>query len=134
VPGLRAFDVNHIAIDPTDVPLHATLNNATREVRPQDRSGVIVGFAVKMSHGALLRLVDAAGAPIAVGSSAKLTATGAAYPVGYEGEVYLEDLAAHNELVVEGVAGQRCALVFDYVALAGDIPTLGPLVCRGQRP
>src|ERR1019366_7347347 len=58
VPDLRSFDLNHIAIEPTDVPVDATVPFTTREVRPQDRSGVVVRFPVKIGHGALLRLVD----------------------------------------------------------------------------
>ena len=61
VPDMRSFDLNHITIVPTDIPPDATINDASREMRPQDRSGVVVKFPVKFSHGALLRLVDEAG-------------------------------------------------------------------------
>jgi outer membrane usher protein len=39
VPDMRSFDLNHLAIEPTDVPPDATIDVTTREVRPQDRSG-----------------------------------------------------------------------------------------------
>ncbi|MDI1238539.1 MAG: fimbria/pilus outer membrane usher protein [Polaromonas sp.] len=134
VPDLRAFDVNRLAIDATDVPPDATLHDATQEVRPQDRSGVIVRFPIKLSHGALLRLVDAGGAPVPVGSAARLQASGVAFPVGYGGEVYLEGLRARNVVVVERPKARRCSVVFDYKAVPGDIPTIGPLTCREQAP
>jgi hypothetical protein len=47
--------------------------------------GVVVRFPVKISHGALLRLVDEAGAPLSVGSTATLRATDVTVPVGYDG-------------------------------------------------
>jgi outer membrane usher protein len=130
VPGLRAFDVNYLALDPTDIPPDTTLNAVTREVRPQDRSGVVVRFPVKVSRGALLRLVDVAGAPLPVGSTATLQATGAAFPVGYDGEVYTEDLGPHNTLTVEREFGGPCFVRFDYQPVPGDLPTLGPLACK----
>ena len=134
VPDLRAFDVNYLALDPTDIPPDATLNTVTRQVRPQDRSGVVVRFPVKLSHGALLSLVDAAGVPLPVGSTAMLQATGAAFPVGYEGEVYVEDLELHNRLAVERELGGPCMVSFDYEPVPGDIPAIGPLACKEAPP
>src|SRR6202040_1441907 len=102
-----------------------------RDVRPQDRSGVVVRFPVKMSNGALLRLVDDAGLPLPIGSAATLTATGVAVPVGYGGEAFVEDLAPRdNELTVQDPGGRRCVVVFNYQAVPGEIPTIGPLACR----
>jgi outer membrane usher protein len=134
VPGLRAFEVNHLALDPTDIPQDTTLHDAEREVRPQDHSGVVVRFPVKISRGALLRLVDHAGAVVPVGSTATLRSTGATVPVGYDGAVYVEELEAHNEVAVELANGQRCSVIFSYRPVRGEIPAIGPLTCREQRP
>jgi outer membrane usher protein len=134
VPDLRSYDVNRLAIDPTDVPVDATVPFVTREVRPQDRSGVVVRFPVKVSHGALLRLADEAGRPLPVGSVATLAATRVAVPVGYDGEAYVQDLARRNTLTVERPDGRRCAVAFDYPPSPGEIPTIGPLICRESPP
>jgi outer membrane usher protein len=82
----------------------------------------------------LLRLVDQAGAVVPQGSAATLRATGAVVPVGYDGETYVEDLNPHNELSVEYPDGKHCTVVFDYLPLPGDIPTIGPLQCVEKRP
>ena len=129
-PDLRSFDVNHLSIDPLDVPLDATVPFAARDVRPQDRSGVVVTFPIKISHGALLRLTDEAGTPVPVGSIATLRSTGITVPVGYDGQAYFVDLQAHNEVSVEGPDGRRCNVGFDYKAVTGGIPTIGPLKCQ----
>jgi outer membrane usher protein len=134
VPDMRSFDLNHIAISPTDIPADVTIDVATREMRPQDRSGVVVKFQVKISHAALLRLVDGAGAPMPLGSAATLRATGVTVPVGYDGDAYVEDLSSHNELAVERMDGRRCTVVFDYRPLPGEVPTIGPLRCQEQKP
>jgi outer membrane usher protein len=133
VPDLRSYDVNRLSIDPDDVPVDATVPFVTREVRPQDRSGVVVRFPVRVSHGALLRLVDESGRPLPVGSAAALAATGAAVPVGYDGEAYVEDLGPNNTLTVERPDERRCVVHFGYTPKPGEIPTLGPLVCRETR-
>jgi outer membrane usher protein len=136
VPDLRAFDLNHLAITATDIPADVTLDTATREMRPQDRSGIVVKFPVKVSHGALLKLVDEAGRPLELGSVATLLATGAAAPIGYDGDAYVENLSAHNELSVERKDGRRCTVSFDYKAVTGDIPSIGPVRCveKDNRP
>jgi outer membrane usher protein len=95
---------------------------------------VIVKFPIKFSHGALLRLMDEEGAPLPVGSSATLHATGVAVPIGYDGETYLEDLAPQNELSVERPDGRHCTASFAYHPVPGDIPLIGPLRCIEKRP
>ncbi|MFZ1086633.1 MAG: fimbria/pilus outer membrane usher protein [Terracidiphilus sp.] len=134
VPDLRSFDLNHIAIDPTDIPPEVTVSWAKHELRPQDRSGVVVKFPIKFSHAALLRLVNKAGEPLPVGSTATLRSTGAVYPVGYDGDAYIEDLKTHNELVVVRPDGNSCTVAFDYKPLPGDIPSIGPLRCQEKLP
>ena len=129
VPELRSFDVNHLSILPTDIPQDTTIVTTTRDVRPQDRSGLVIGFAVKVSHGALLHIVDAGG-DLVIGSTATLRATHAMVPVGYDGSAYLEDLAAHDTLAIERPDGSRCVATFDYIPVAGEIPTIGPVQCR----
>jgi outer membrane usher protein len=134
VPDMRSFDLNHITIEPTDIPPDVTIDDATREVRPQDRSGVVLRFPVQISHGALLRLIDEAGVPLPVGSTATLRATSVAVSVGYDGDAYLKDLSPRNEVTVERPDGRRCSVAFDYQPVPGEIPTIGPLRCQEQRP
>jgi outer membrane usher protein len=134
VPDMRSFDLNHISIDPTDVPADVSLSSDRLSLRPQDRSGVVIKFPIHISHSALLRLVDQAGALVPEGSVAKLHATGVAAPVGFDGQAYVEDLSPHNELSVEYPDGKHCTVVFDYLPLPGDIPSIGPLQCLEKRP
>ena len=134
VPDLRSFDLNRIAIDPADIPQDSSVDVTTREVRPRDRSGIVVKFRVKVSHGALLRLVDNEGLPVPIGSAATLKATGSTVPVGYDGNAYIEDLSRVNEVIVELPSGRHCSAVFSYRPLAGDIPLIGPLFCREKTP
>jgi outer membrane usher protein len=134
VPDMRSFDVNHIGIEPRDVPADADVTLDKRIVRPQDRSGVIVRFPIHFSHSALLKLVDQTGVPIPLGSTVTLGATGSIVPIGYDGEAYVEDLSPHNKLSIELADGKHCSAAFDYKPAPGDIPTIGPLRCQEVAP
>ena len=134
VTDLRAFDANRVAIDPEDVPIDAEVGETSRLVRPQDRSGVVVRFPVRSSHGAVVRLSDAAGTPIPVGSVAQLEVAGApALVVGYDGELFVTGLRADNVLVVRPVNAARCTARFAYAPAAGTLPEIGPIRCVAGR-
>jgi outer membrane usher protein len=94
----------------------------------------VVKFPIKFSHGALLKLVDAAGVAVPLGSAATLRATGTVVPVGYDGDAYVEDLSPHNELLIEFPDGSRCTAAFDYKPATGEIPLIGPLRCLEKKP
>ncbi len=131
VPDLRSFDVNHLAIDPTDVPETDMIGYTTRDVRPQDRSGVVVRFPIRPSYAALVRLLDETGRPVPIGSAATLVGRGEAVPVGYEGEVYIENLhPGLNELDVVRPDGHHCSVRFQYQSQPGKVPEIGPLECQ----
>ena len=134
VPDLRSFQDNKVSIDAIDAPADVSVPFAQQQVRPQDRSGVVVNFPLKRSNGVLLRLQDDAGKPIQIGSTATLVSTGVAVPVGYDGEAYVIDLQPHNDVLVERADGAHCTVSFDYHAVPGEIPTIGPLPCREARP
>ncbi len=134
VPDLRSFDVNHISIDPTDLPADVLALNPSRDVRPPDRSGVVVRFPVRILHAALLVLQDERRRPIPMGSTATLRSTGVAAPVGYDGETFVEDLAPQNRLDVQLPDGSGCVATFPFARVKGDIPKIGPLTCRRAAP
>ncbi len=134
VPDMRSYDANLIAISPSDIPLDVTLDNDQMTVRPQDRSGVVVRFPMEVSHGALVKLVDETGKPIPVGSTVTLLSTGIMFPVGYDGDVYMKNLGAKNQISVEMDRGGRCSASFAYRPVPGEIPTIGPVLCTGDKP
>lgn len=130
VPDLRSFEINHVAIDATAIPLDIALPATERRVRPQYLSGVVVKFPLQPSHGALLHLVDGEGKPLPVGSVARVAPDGEAVPVGYDGEAYVQLEKRHFRVDVERPHGRRCTAAGSYRPRPGQIPTIGPLVCR----
>lgn len=130
VPDLLSWDVNRLSIDPADVPIDAQVPYVERQVRPPDRSGVVVKFPIRRTNGALLVLVDQTGRPLPVGSMATLEATGVSAPVGYDGQAFVEGLSRQNRVIVQLPSDGRCVVAFPFTPVAGEIPKLGPLTCR----
>ncbi|WP_010162383.1 fimbria/pilus outer membrane usher protein [Sphingomonas sp. PAMC 26617] len=129
VPDLRSFQVNHLAIEPTDLPPDAVIATGQRDVRPQDRSGVVLRFPIKRPHGALLILVDARGEPVPPGSTVTLDSSGATFPLGLDGETFVEELDEHAILDVARPDGTRCRVGLSLAAQDRGLARLGPFVC-----
>jgi outer membrane usher protein len=136
VPDLRSFGANRLGIDPTNVPVDSDIGLTSRMVRPQDHSGVVVKFPVHSSSGAVVRLVDASGTTIPVGSIAKLTtsAESAELIVGYDGDAYVTGLQPKNTLSVKLPNGHTCTASFGYKPVPGTLPEIGQVHCLESAP
>jgi outer membrane usher protein len=134
VPDLRAYERNRLAINPADLPPDAVLDRDMQEVRPAAGSGVTVAFPVRRQSSARLRLVDAAGKPLPIGSyvhrAATATTEAAKLPVGYDGEAFLSELQPENTMIVQLPDGRRCSIHFSFKAEADGLPLIGLLPCR----
>jgi outer membrane usher protein len=134
VTDLRAFDANRLGVNPADIPIDAEAGPLTQMVRPRDRSGVVVHFQMKASHGAVVVLNDEANRPLLPGIRASLVSAGPAddLVVGYDGEVYVTGLQPRNRIAALLPNGGHCVADFDYAPRAGEIPHIGPVVCHAS--
>ncbi len=131
VPDLLPYQVNRLSIDPLDVPWNADIEELTREVRPVERSGVLVRYGIKPSRSALVVLQDAQGQPLPLGATARLVADGQRFVVGHDGQVYLRQLGADNEVDVTWAGGaQSCTARFPFEGLARSFGRIGPVTCE----
>ncbi|KQM18905.1 fimbria/pilus outer membrane usher protein [Novosphingobium sp. Leaf2] len=105
VTGLQPYAENHIGVDAADVPITADLPTAVQTIAPGWRQAARVRFGGATRQGLRLRLVDSASAGLPAGSA--VTWPGGATVVGYDGEVWIEDLPA--TLVVLHVTGSAGA-------------------------
>ena len=128
VPNLRPFEANRISIDPLSLPDDALPGVVDLSLTPRDRTGVTAKFAARLVRAARVRLIDASGVPLPPGARARLNDSTTEVPVGYDGEVYLTDLAAHNRISVTQGSALICTAAFDAV---GPLPPIiGPVICR----
>jgi len=132
VTPLNAYQRNQIGIDPLGLPAGIQVDQVAMVATPRDRAGAVVEFGLRRMRAALLILHDAQQRPIALGSRARLEGAAAETPVGFDGEVYLENLQDHNVVRVRTDQGV-CRVSFDYPAVAaGTVPRLGPLACAKE--
>jgi outer membrane usher protein len=129
VPSLLSYQNNRLAVDVTALPPDVEAGQSSAELRPPDRSGIVVDFHIRKVHAALLKLQDSKGQPIPLGAVARLPGE-EDQPVGYEGEAYVTGLKPTNRMEVVLPNGTACAVQFTYKPVAGDIPVIGPLRCQ----
>ena len=126
VPSYRPTKVS---IDPLTLPLNSNVTEVDKKVSPRAKSGVVVDFAVKTeTKSALVILKDAGGEFVPPGTMVTLEGQAEPVPMGYDGEVYLTDLADKNTIRAD-VNGQACSASFDYKEDDSVQVVIGPITC-----
>lgn len=131
---LFPFQQNHVSIDPTGLPANVRVPVRDKIVVPGASGAAKVSFELAQVHAAIVILHDAKGEAIPMGSTvhrAGTSETGDDTIVGYDGEVYLENLSASNALEIDAPNG-RCTARFGYAAHDADIPRIGPVTCIAE--
>jgi outer membrane usher protein len=98
VPDLRSWQRNRLSIDPDDLDADVRVGDLVRIVTPAERSGVLVAFEIGRIQPALLVLMGLDDQPLPAGSRARIAASGEAVIVGFDGEVYLDDVDADTTI------------------------------------
>lgn len=107
VPDLRGWQRNRIAIDPDAMPADYRLGELEQTATPADRSGVLLRFDVARIAPATATLLGPEGEPVPAGSRGRVSPDGDEVVVGFDGEVYIEDLS--DDVVIElDVHGVPC--------------------------
>ncbi len=131
VPSLRSHRANRISIDPTNLPIDAEVDRTAQVVTPAFRSGVYVDFKVNTTvQAAIVTFKKADGEFVPAGSEVSLPGDKAPRVVGYDGQIYLNNLAANNVATIKLVDGNSCSASFDYVFKKGEQSAIGPVVCQ----
>lgn len=146
---------SRVSVDALALPADLQIEAPQRQIVGRGQAGSLLRFAMRRTRAATISLVDEAGQPLPLGSSVDLatavaalssTAASEADPalpgaslaaragirpmVGYDGEVWLDDLAeTGNRVEVRLTPRQRCEARFDLPAKAGP-SRLGPVTCR----
>lgn len=129
VPELQPYAANRIAIDPSSLPSDTRVGSSSLEIVPRQYAGVVARFEIERYAAATVLLVGVDGKPPEVGTPARLEGSAAPAMVGYDGVLFVEGLRAHNRVLV-GAGEKACEVRFDHVAVEGELPTIGPLVCQ----
>jgi outer membrane usher protein len=130
LPQLRAYDVNRVSIEERDLPLDAQVDKLKMEAVPYYRSGLLLDFPVRRSHGATLRVRLDDGAPIPSGAIVQVTGRDEDFPVGLDGEAYVTGLEEHNRLRATW-KGKSCEFDAAFPRSPDPLPSLGTFACHG---
>ncbi|MGO1080919.1 fimbria/pilus outer membrane usher protein [Inquilinus sp. CA228] len=131
VPYLQSYQNNTIAIDPANLALDLQPDATQTVVVPADRSGAVVDFGVKKVDAAVVSLTGPDGKPLPVGAVVQLDGTDQATVTGYDGRTYITGLSGRNGVIVTlPEAAGTCRAGFDYQAVPGAQPEIGPIPCR----
>ena len=129
VPDLQSYQSNQIGIDPLALPANAEARSTHQTVTPAGRSGVGLTFGVdRHVDAASVRLQDAAGRPLPVGTKGHREGDGESFVVGYEGEAYVKHLRDTNTVILD-LGDRDCRAAFPYQATPGHRVAIGPVPC-----
>jgi outer membrane usher protein len=131
VPRLRPYENNQLRIETADLPLNVRVDNDALRIAPYYRSGAVASFGIEASASAILRVILPDRSPVPEGSKAAIGA--AAWPVGIDGRLYLENVRAGARVEI-AYGGARCALTLPEIPVTDAIPDLGERVCRPIAP
>ena len=133
LPHLRAYDNNPVRVEQSQLRMDTRIESLHMNAVPYARSGVLIRFPIRRSHGALMTLVREDGTNVPSGAVVNLEGQSEAFPVGMHGSVYITDLAAHNRLHAHG-AGTDCRVTVSFKENDDPLPNLGKFLCKAQAP
>lgn len=132
VPDLNPYDHNSLAIDSMGLPAEAKVPVDHMDIAPRGSSGVLAEFPIGRYMAASITLVDAQGQFLPAGTRVHHAESGHDLIVGYDGQVFVEEIRTQNHLQAQG-ASFACMAEFDF-KLAADknaaLANLGRVVCR----
>jgi len=129
VPTLRAYQRNKIAVDPTNLPVDAEIENTHEVVAPADRAGLLVKFRTRSdTASALVTFARIDGSFVPAGSIGH-TEHDQEFIVGYDGEAFIGSLEDNNRVSIEMAAGS-CTATFPFAPRPGEQIRVGPVSCR----
>lgn len=130
LPDVRGWQRNRVAIDPDELSANYRLGALEQFATPADQAGALVRFEVERVHPLRAVLRSTGGGFVPAGSRGTLD-NGAAVLVGFDGEIYLDDISGASSIRVGDANGQwRCALP----AAAADSAEAISIDCRSDQP
>ncbi|WP_274426588.1 fimbria/pilus outer membrane usher protein [Chelativorans sp. YIM 93263] len=128
---LRSHEPNKITIDPTNLPVDATVNGTKETTVPADRSGTVVKFDVDSSpQAALVTLRDEEGRFAETGATGHLSGSSESFVVGYDGQAYVTGLGQQNTVIIDQPSRGRCEATFTFQPRQGEQVAIPGAVCR----
>lgn len=132
VPNVPGYYPARVEVDALELPDHLQVPDPVQRLAVRSGTGALLRVEVDRQVAARITLVDDSGLPLPVGWSVQHVQSGNTTVVGWDGQVYVDQLKPRNDLVVRGPGNTRCSVGFDLPTTAPSVLRIGPLVCRPQ--
>lgn len=134
LPDLRSYEPNKVTIDPTNLPVNATVSGTKETTVPADRSGTVVKFDVDTTpQAALVTLRDEEGSFVETGSTGHLAGGSGSFVVGYDGQAYITGLGPQNTVVIDQPSRGQCQASFSFQPQEGEQVAIPNAVCQATQ-
>ncbi|WP_284085807.1 fimbria/pilus outer membrane usher protein [Acinetobacter pittii] len=129
IPSLMPYQVNHIYLDPSYLPLNWNVKSTDQKTVVGYRQGTLVDFGAHQVISGLVKLVDQNNSPLMPGYAVRINGQQNGM-VGYDGEVFIPNLLKQNKLEVDLLDHGSCQVDFTYNSNQYSTKKLGPYVCH----
>ncbi len=130
VPDLVPYQKNKISIDTTKLPVSARVGQTQTSIVPAEQAGVDIDFGVHAGARSVVAvLTDAAGKPLAAGLKGRVLDTDRRVAIGYDGQVFLDDVKDSNTILVD-LLDKECRVSFSYQGAGEGQDVIGPFICQ----
>ncbi|HEO1776970.1 TPA: fimbrial biogenesis outer membrane usher protein [Acinetobacter baumannii] len=129
IPSLVPYQENHIYLDPSYLPLNWSVKSTDQETVVGYRQGSLIDFGAKQVVSGLVKLVDQSNSPLLPGYTVHINGHEESI-IGYDGEVFIQNLLKQNKLEVDLLDHGSCQVDFTYNGNQYSTKKLGPYVCR----
>ncbi|WP_284115728.1 fimbria/pilus outer membrane usher protein [Acinetobacter pittii] len=129
IPSLMPYQVNHIYLDPSYLPLNWNVKSTDQKTVVGYRQGTLVDFGAHQVISGLVKLVDQKNSPLMPGYTVRINGQQDGV-VGYDGEVFIPNLLKQNKLEVDLLDHGSCQVDFIYNSNQYSTKKLGPYVCH----
>ncbi|MFA2920005.1 fimbria/pilus outer membrane usher protein, partial [Acinetobacter pittii] len=129
IPSLMPYQVNHIYLDPSYLPLNWNVKSTDQKTVVGYRQGTLVDFGAHQVISGLVKLVDQKNSSLMPGYAVRINGQQEGV-VGYDGEVFIPNLLKQNKLEVDLLDHGSCQVDFTYNSNQYSTKKLGPYVCH----
>lgn len=130
VPWSSGYYNAKYEIDTLNLPANVRSSTVEQRVAVRRGSGYLLRFPLTPIVAASIELVDSEQQPLPLGANVIHEQSGTMAIVGWDGLVYLENLAQQNTLKVTLPNGSDCQVQFSLPQSTEQVPLIGPLTCR----
>ncbi|WWO97900.1 MAG: fimbria/pilus outer membrane usher protein [Candidatus Dasytiphilus stammeri] len=131
VPSVTSWYQSQIEIDPINLPMNVKIPKIIHKFSIRELSGDLVNFDIHKLNATSFSVIDKYGKYLPIGSKVTLEGSSRLTWLGWDGELWLEDLKPHNILnIIRADTGTTCKLSLTITQDHDGISILGPQICQ----